>query len=268
MESPEPQLNEDQLKYLINHVFLPPKLPDSDDTKDGYEKLFVDFFCTSLRRFCDLQTEQQHRENLEDSIQMFEGLRRSMRMVGLGQKRQILNGLLAGISDGGTLILNHPAFLQGGILRGFEKNVPQVACLVDKAMARNCTFRVSGFGAEVKSTGEDVKFESRSFTQEAKSKFTHTLGITSILQGDDKRLLVESPESLKELIKSFTGHKFSTRLQPLDLKFDFRFLEPPSRFLAVAGTYIQLYRSFLNSTTAIIISAKSFFSPLFFMPRT
>ncbi|KAK3987321.1 hypothetical protein QBC44DRAFT_400356 [Cladorrhinum sp. PSN332] len=140
----------------------------------------------------------------------------------------------------------HQKGSSSSMLRAFEKSVPRTAFLVDRAITRNSSFRVSGFGAEeAKTTKGDVEFNSRSSSPEAMVKFTQTHGLTSVIRTGSERLLVKSPESLKTLIEGITGSQFSVSSQLLNLQLDFQYLEPPSRVLA-GGLWFQLHRSILS----------------------
>jgi hypothetical protein len=44
-------IGDDTFHYLINHVFLPPKLPHQDDTNPVHEKTLLETVSTALQRF-------------------------------------------------------------------------------------------------------------------------------------------------------------------------------------------------------------------------
>jgi len=49
-----PALNPEALAYVIDHVFLPPKLPESDDTEASHERVLLQHVHSTLKAFQQL----------------------------------------------------------------------------------------------------------------------------------------------------------------------------------------------------------------------
>lgn len=54
-------LSQEEVHYLVHHVFLPPQLPDKDDAAPTYDHALVQTVFRSLTRFRDHVPETQHR---------------------------------------------------------------------------------------------------------------------------------------------------------------------------------------------------------------
>ncbi|KAF8166617.1 hypothetical protein K438DRAFT_252777 [Mycena galopus ATCC 62051] len=58
-------MNRDSLEYTINHLFLPPKLPQKDDNEAGLQRAFLNHIAESAKAFC----EGLERNNVDDVVQ-------------------------------------------------------------------------------------------------------------------------------------------------------------------------------------------------------
>ena len=110
------------LNYIINHVFLPPKLPqkdDSDATKDSY---LVEELLTALKSF---QTHVPEQERLEwiPCIKMVRNMLQIRDHVG-GLVAKEVKATLRGMVDGGT---NLPTSGNKTVLTTFAFRYPGVA---------------------------------------------------------------------------------------------------------------------------------------------
>ncbi|PKS12561.1 hypothetical protein jhhlp_000769 [Lomentospora prolificans] len=60
--------------YLVNHVFLPPKLPHEDDTNDAFDRFLVDEVSAALDRFNDTQDSTQTFGAIDNVIEAISNL--------------------------------------------------------------------------------------------------------------------------------------------------------------------------------------------------
>jgi hypothetical protein len=52
----------DELHYVVDHVFLPPKLPQEDDSSDSNDAALCDLVCQVAKAYCnDLPASKQGR---------------------------------------------------------------------------------------------------------------------------------------------------------------------------------------------------------------
>jgi len=89
------------LQYLINHVFLPPKLPQSDDAHIESEHALVQSLLDSLQDFGVLVPES--RPGIRRATRMLEDLVRLQPGVDDVDKLKTYQKLIAGLKDGGKL---------------------------------------------------------------------------------------------------------------------------------------------------------------------
>ena len=97
-----PQMSENDLRYLINHVFLPPRLPESNDTRPGCDDIFVGSLLSALQKFSELQAEAEEESAvLNCSVKMLKRLSESMRGSKILDKKESVKIAVEELSDGG-----------------------------------------------------------------------------------------------------------------------------------------------------------------------
>ncbi|OKL60912.1 hypothetical protein UA08_03562 [Talaromyces atroroseus] len=60
MKAYEKDISRNAALYIAHHVFLPPKLPGSDDYSPECERILIEMLCESLSRFKSFMTDDQH----------------------------------------------------------------------------------------------------------------------------------------------------------------------------------------------------------------
>ncbi|VBB80720.1 Putative protein of unknown function [Podospora comata] len=87
------------VEFAIHHVFLPPKVPQSDDTTGTGEAFLIRSFLKSLREFAALQPEEATR--LQPLVRMIERL---LRLHIDESKQQVTTEVLHELSDGESAV--------------------------------------------------------------------------------------------------------------------------------------------------------------------
>ena len=59
------QISCEGLQFIINHVFLPPKLPQEDDSDDQHERSLLNLVCQTLSTF-QAKVGPEHRGIVQD----------------------------------------------------------------------------------------------------------------------------------------------------------------------------------------------------------
>ncbi|OGM45290.1 hypothetical protein ABOM_006397 [Aspergillus bombycis] len=93
------------LEYLINHVFLPPRVPQQDDNDPSHERALVKVVIDALREFkCYVTTEWHSTTDLV--IAMVQNLQSLLETNGFMSQEQLLASLKRLCTDGGVLLLH------------------------------------------------------------------------------------------------------------------------------------------------------------------
>ncbi|KAK4466142.1 hypothetical protein QBC42DRAFT_330868, partial [Cladorrhinum samala] len=110
------------LRYLINHVFLPPRLPESNDTRPGCDDIFVGSLLSALQKFSELQAEAEEESAvLNCSVKMLKRLSESMRGSKILDKKESVKIAVEELSDGGMkFALFHVRSQNAGLLLSGE----------------------------------------------------------------------------------------------------------------------------------------------------
>lgn len=101
MESAKPS-EENQLEFLFNNLFLPPKLPRGHDGSGGKEAALVDLVLDSLRHFLN-EADAEYEKAIKASISLMENLRASRECQGHLQATGVLKTLKRVASSGISL---------------------------------------------------------------------------------------------------------------------------------------------------------------------
>ncbi|KAK0643172.1 hypothetical protein B0T16DRAFT_391740 [Cercophora newfieldiana] len=98
----KPSVNIDALNFMINHVFLPPRLPQTDDTCAEHVQATVQALCDAVSRFLSLGVESQ------PSVQTVLGMLQRFRYLEVSQLGATGNGLrnvIANLKHGGVALV-------------------------------------------------------------------------------------------------------------------------------------------------------------------
>ena len=101
-------LDPHSLDFMIDHVFLPPRLPQADDTDARHSLATIQVLCDSVSRF--LLAEHGSLLAVQPVLKMLERFLKTGPGLGLDEapETQMLRGIIALLTDGGTYI-QHPS---------------------------------------------------------------------------------------------------------------------------------------------------------------
>ena len=101
-------LDPQSLDYMIDHVFLPPQLPQEDDTDAQLSRATIQVLCDSVSRF--LLAESASLPAVQPALKMLERFLRVGRGLGLDEapETQMLRDTIAPLKDGGTCKITAP----------------------------------------------------------------------------------------------------------------------------------------------------------------
>lgn len=105
-EQPDLQISCKGLQFIINHVFLPPKLPQQDDSNDQYERSLLDLVCQTLSTF-QAKVAPEHRNIVQDVQQSM------AQLAQLLDSSQALNGDLLQAAAANSLVKVNTEYLKG-----------------------------------------------------------------------------------------------------------------------------------------------------------
>jgi hypothetical protein len=95
------------LEYQINHVFLPPKLPQEDDMDIRQENLLVSSLLESTRDF-SRECSPSESLHLGRVIGMLEQLLKMKPGLDSSTKESVMQEAIEELSEGGRLLFFHP----------------------------------------------------------------------------------------------------------------------------------------------------------------
>ena len=97
-----PSVSRQALDFMINHVFLPPQLPQADDTNTEHIGATIRVLCHSVSRFLSLDTAlQASMPQVLGMLQRFGDLE----ALQDGEKEGRLHDILSNLRDGGEYLL-------------------------------------------------------------------------------------------------------------------------------------------------------------------
>ncbi|KAK4182710.1 hypothetical protein QBC35DRAFT_546309 [Podospora australis] len=108
--------NEGSLEYMINHVFLPPRLPQQEDTNIDHEHQLIRSFCASLQDFWTWQPDDESR--LSGAFRMLSRLLQVEPGLHGSEKQNTVENILRDLTDGETALFHVREQNAGFLLTG------------------------------------------------------------------------------------------------------------------------------------------------------
>jgi hypothetical protein len=99
-----PRVSEQSLLYIINHVFLPPKLPQKDDFNQSMEVDLLGMVLEALQKFLSFSVSQADADIINQTIGMMKTLVSVLDKTGALLETQLTQAM-ASLSQNGLFVL-------------------------------------------------------------------------------------------------------------------------------------------------------------------